>query len=416
MTPTNPGTLEEFIPASQIEVSRFLAENAVTSQKQIFPVGGRTSLSVCCPSNHVGTQICTSKLNRVIDYPVRDMTITVEAGMRIDQLNEIISAEGQRLPIDVPQSNRATVGGVIATNTNGPKRFAYGTIRDYVIGITAIDGTGNLFKSGGRVVKNVAGYDLGKMLIGSLGTLGVISQVSLNLRPKPEVFSTVWFEFDSYQNIDRALEAVTTSRTRPIAIEFCNSKAAKQIAAESRFELPCEHNIICVSFEGPKNEVEWQTNELMKEWSEFSPLNSQIVDSDSSIKLYNAFTEYQTSSDDPVTIKAVLLPSQMIRFVEAATDLNIAIQAHAADGVVFGHLPDSISSLEDVKQILNQLTEVITQSSGYLTIYQCESEWAESLPLYYSQPPGWSLMQELKGALDPHQLLNSQRFVGLVQT
>ncbi len=153
MSPTHSGSLEEFIPASQTELSRFMTENATTDQKQIFPVGGRTSLSVCCPSSQSGTQICTSQLNRVIDYPIRDMTITVEAGMRLDQLNEIISAEGQRLPIDVSQSNRATLGGVIATNTCGPRRFSYGTIRDYVIGISAIDGRGNLFKSGGRVVK-----------------------------------------------------------------------------------------------------------------------------------------------------------------------------------------------------------------------------------------------------------------------
>lgn len=415
MPPANSGILEEFVPASQTELSRFLTENAETSQKPIFPVGGRTSLSVCCPASQSGTQICTSKLNRVIDYPVRDMTITVEAGMRLDQLTEIIAAEGQRLPVDVPQSNRATLGGVIATNTNGPKRFAYGTIRDYVIGLSAIDGTGNLFKSGGRVVKNVAGYDLRKMLVGSMGTLAVISQVSLNLRPKPEVLSTVWFAFDSFQKTDRALEAITTSRTRPTAVEFCNSKAARQIAAESRLDLPCEHNIICVSFEGPRNEVDWQTKQLMEEWNEFSPLSSQIVDTSSSSRLYNAFIEYQTSSDDPVTLKAIVLPSQMMNFVEAATELNIAIQAHAADGVVFGHLPDSVSSLEDVKQILNQLQKGINPGTGYLTIYQCESEWAESLPLFCSEPPGWDLMQELKIALDPHQLLNSQRFSGLVQ-
>lgn len=416
MSSTQSGSLEEFIPASQTELSRFMTDNASTSQRQVFPVGGRTSLSVCCPSSLSGIQVCTSQLNRVIDYPVGDMTITVEAGMRIDELNEIISAEGQRLPIDVPQSNRATLGGVIATNTSGPKRFSSGTIRDYVIGTSAIDGTGNLFKSGGRVVKNVAGYDLKKMLVGSLGTLSIISQVSLNLRPKPETLSMVWFAFDSYQNIDRALEALITSGTRPTAIEYCNSKAARQIAAESRFELPCEHNVICISYEGSSNEVKWQTNKIIDEWKEFSPLSAQVVDPEHTTRLYNAFVEYQTSSDDPVTLKAVVLPSQMMKFVEAATELNIAVQAHAADGIVFGHLPDSASSLEDVKHILNQLKKEPSLQTGYLTIYQCESEWAEALPLFCSSPPGWSLMQEIKNALDPHQLLNSKRFAELVET
>ncbi|WP_144986511.1 FAD-binding oxidoreductase [Gimesia aquarii] len=416
MSSTQSDSLEEFIPASQTELSRFMTDNAATSQKQIFPVGGRTSLSVCCASSLSGIQVCTSQLNRVIDYPVRDMTITVEAGMRIDHLNEIVSAEGQRLPVDVPQSNRATLGGIIATNTSGPKRFSYGTIRDYVIGTSAVDGTGNLFKSGGRVVKNVAGYDLKKMLVGSLGSLAIISQVSLNLRPKPETLSMVWFTFDSYQKIDRALEALTTSGTRPTAIEYCNSKAARQIAAESRFELPCENDVICISYEGSNNEVHWQTNKIIEEWKEFSPLSAQIVDSDHATRLYNAFVEYQTSSDDPVTLKAVVLPSQMLKFVEAATELNIAVQAHAADGIVFGHLPDSASSLEDVKHILNRLKKEPSLQTGYLTIYQCESEWAEALPLFCSSPPGWSIMREMKNAFDPHQLLNSRRFAELVET
>lgn len=415
MSPTHSGSLDEFVPASQTELSRFLTENATTSQQQIFAVGGRTSLSVCCPASQSGTLVCTSQLDRVIDYPVRDMTITVEAGMRLDQLNALVSAEGQRLPIDVPQSNRATLGGVIATNTCGPRRFSYGTIRDYVIGISAIDGKGNLFKSGGRVVKNVAGYDLGKMLVGSLGTLAVISQVSLNLRPKPESMCMVWFAFDSCHNADLALEAMTTSGTRPTAVEYCNSKAARQIAAESRFELPSEHHIICVCYEGPANVVNWQADRIQEEWTAFSPLSSQKVEGEHATRLYSAFTEYQTSSDDPVTLKAVVLPSQMMKFVEAATELNIAVQAHAADGIVFAHLPDSASSLEDVKQILNQLQKAISPQTGHLTIYQCESEWAESLPLFCAAPPGWSLMQQLKNALDPVQLLNAKRFSELAE-
>ena len=415
MSPLQSGLQEEFVPASQTELSRFMTENAAANHRQLFPVGGRTSLAVCCPASQTGIQLCTSQLNRVVDYPVKDLTITVEAGMRIDELNKMISSEGQRLPLDIPQSNRATIGGVIATNTSGPKRFSYGTIRDYVIGISAIDGQGNLFKSGGRVVKNVAGYDLGKMLVGSLGTLAVISQVSLNLRPKPQTMSMVWFQFDSCQTVEQALEAIVTSGTRPIAVEYCNAKAARQIAAEARLELPADQHILCVCFEGPENEVRWQTNQIASEWKQYPPLSVQSVETEEATRLYNAFTEYQTSSDDPVTLKAILLPSQMMKFVEMASQLNIAVQAHAADGIVFGHLPDSASSLDDVQQIFNQLKTTIDSKTGYLNIYQCESDWSDSLPLFCSPPAGWDLMKQFKNALDPEHLLNSQRFNELVQ-
>ena len=114
------------------------------------------------------------------------MTITVEAGVTMRTLADLLAKERQRLPVDVPQAERATIGGVIATNWNGPRRYGEGIVRDFVIGISAVDGRGLPFKGGGRVVKNVAGYDFCKLLTGSLGTLGVITQVTLRLKPIPE--------------------------------------------------------------------------------------------------------------------------------------------------------------------------------------------------------------------------------------
>src|SRR6185295_16370910 len=132
--------------------------------------------------------------------------ITVEAGIRIDELARVLAAEKQRLPIDVPQAHRATLGGVAATNASGSRRFGLGTIRDYVIGVSAVDASGRMFKAGGRVVKNVAGYDLCKMLVGSLGTLALITQLTLKLRPLPESTTLLWATFDRLGTIDEVLE------------------------------------------------------------------------------------------------------------------------------------------------------------------------------------------------------------------
>ena len=119
-----------------------------------------------------GRTLDLTGLNRIVDYTPRDMTIVVEAGVRMADLAATLAAEGQHLPIDVPRAGEATIGGVVATNWSGPRRYGHGTIRDYVIGIHAVDGRGTPFKGGGRVVKNVAGYDFCKLLTGSLGTLG----------------------------------------------------------------------------------------------------------------------------------------------------------------------------------------------------------------------------------------------------
>src|SRR5262249_30396089 len=167
--------MDEFLPATQTELCRRIAENAAGPARPIYPAGGRTAMSFGRPIEQPGLVLSTTGLQKVIDYPARDMTVTVEAGSRMDDRGKPLESETerQRLPIDAPQAHRATLGGVAATNASSSRRYGLGTMRDYVIGISAVDASGNLYKAGGRVVKNVAGYDLCKMLVGSLGTLAV---------------------------------------------------------------------------------------------------------------------------------------------------------------------------------------------------------------------------------------------------
>ena len=165
-------------PGCAVDVGDLIRQ-ASASDSAIYPVGGQTKIGLGYPPTKPGQAVDLRGLAQVIDFPARDMTITVQAGITIAVLRETLAREKLRLPIDVPQPDRATLGGILACNTSGPRRFGYGTLRDYVIGITALNDEGREFKAGGRVVKNVAGYDLCKLLVGSLGTLGIITQVTL---------------------------------------------------------------------------------------------------------------------------------------------------------------------------------------------------------------------------------------------
>ena len=138
-----------------------LVRRAAADGQAVYPLGGRTMLDLGLPPTKPGVAIDLTALDQVIDYPARDMTITVQAGITIARLQEILAKENQRLPIDVPNPDQATLGGAIATNASGPRRYGHGTFRDYVIGITVVNDEGQEVKAGGRVVKNVAGYDLG---------------------------------------------------------------------------------------------------------------------------------------------------------------------------------------------------------------------------------------------------------------
>src|SRR5579871_5747748 len=156
------------------------------SAEAIYPVGGRTLLHVGLAASRQGTIVDLRKLDKVVDYPARDMTVTVQAGITVARLAQVLRSEGQRLPVDVPWAEEATLGGALAVNISGPRRFGWGTFRDYVIGIRMVNDQGEEFKAGGRVVKNVAGYDICKLAIGSLGTLGIITEVTLKVRPLAE--------------------------------------------------------------------------------------------------------------------------------------------------------------------------------------------------------------------------------------
>jgi glycolate oxidase FAD binding subunit len=339
------------------------------------------------------------------------MTITVEAGLRMEELAALLAAERQRLPLDIAQPSRATLGGAIATNTSGPRRFGCGTFRDYVIGISAIDARGRLFKAGGRVVKNVAGYDLCKLLVGSRGTLAIITQVTLKLRPQPETSALLWITFDLFSEIENALERLLLSETRPVAVEVLNAAAAELIAAEARCELPTGAAALCLGVEGTAREVHWQMERLRRELAPYNPLDWELLSESDAPRLWTALTEFQTCSDDPLTFQANLLPSGCMEFVDLATRLGVAVQVHAGNGILIGQLPDEIVTPEAAEALLNQLRPLARRGRGNLVVLNCDPEWKTRLPVCGEPESAWPLMKRLKQTLDPDNLLNPGRFM-----
>jgi glycolate oxidase FAD binding subunit len=400
---------DEFTPTTAQELARFVAENARGAPRALYPAGGRTARLYGYPPAREGVTVATSELTRVVDYPSRDMTITVEAGLRVEILQDLLKAEGQRLAVDVAQAHRATLGGAIATNTSGPGRFGNGTFRDYVIGISAVDGQGRLFSAGGRVVKNVAGYDLCKLLVGSLGTLAIITQVTLKLRPRPETRRLVWGTFDKMPTIDQALQALLTSQTRPVALEVLNSKAAWQLQSELHAPLPAEQPVLCVAFEGTNRETAWQDQVLRQELATYRPQDLVTVEEEAADKLWSALVEYQATSDDPVTFQATLPPSRVLEFVSAAGEADIAVQAHAGNGIVIGHLNDRCATAEEAAAQVAPLRALAERRGGALVILNCDHAWKSRLPVFGRERGDWGLMRRVKGALDPHGLLNPGR-------
>ncbi len=196
----------------------------------IYPQGGATALDYGGVPARPGVAVDLRGLDRVVDYPAADMTITIESGITLDRLRKTLAEQGQRLVLEAPQSSRATLGGIFATNASGPRRFGLGRPRDQIIGIRFVDARGESIKGGGRVVKNVAGYDLPRLLTGSMGTLGIIAEMTLKVRPLPEASALAWCRFHRLLDAAQAVDRLNTSNTRPVAIELMNGPAASRIA------------------------------------------------------------------------------------------------------------------------------------------------------------------------------------------
>jgi glycolate oxidase FAD binding subunit len=203
-------TPETVQPSSDVELARVLADAARRGLK-VSPRGGGTKSDWGCPPQRVDLVLSTLGLNRVLEHAAGDMTCTVEAGCTIAALQQVLAQQGQRLALDPHWPDRATVGGVLATNDSGPLRHAFGSARDLLLGVTVALPDGTLARSGGTVVKNVAGYDLPKLMIGGYGTLGVITQATFRLHPLPRETRTYVLTAPSFAQAEQFIGAVRAS-------------------------------------------------------------------------------------------------------------------------------------------------------------------------------------------------------------
>src|SRR5712692_779425 len=196
--------------------------------------GGGTKSDWGRPAGRVDTILDMRGLARVLEHQHGDMTATVEAGATLRDVNRALRQHGQWLPLDPPHADDATIGGILATNDSGPLRHRYGTPRDLVIGIQLATTDGALSKAGGRVVKNVAGYDLGKLVTGSFGSLAAIVSATFKLSPRPAASKTLRLDVPDAAALAQVVRTVMASQLEPIAFEVCVSNSVANVAQAFR--------------------------------------------------------------------------------------------------------------------------------------------------------------------------------------
>src|SRR5580692_7775362 len=219
-----PSTSEELCDALR-------AANA--SKRTIELFGTNSKHLMAGPVAPANVRITTAGMKRLLQYEPRDLTVSVESGMPFAELNSQLARNGQMIPLDGPYSDSATVGGMVAANISGARRRHYGTARDLVIGMKFATLEGKLVQSGGMVVKNVAGLDMGKLMIGSFGTLAAIASVNFKLTPRPVVSRTVLFAFEDVATALEARNSAIRGALTPVAVEILNPILSAQIGLKN---------------------------------------------------------------------------------------------------------------------------------------------------------------------------------------
>jgi glycolate oxidase FAD binding subunit len=387
-------------PTTVGELASWIKQTALAG-KAIYPVGGSTRVDLGHSPIKSGLGVDLRGLNQIIDYPARDMTITVQAGITLEALQAKLSTENQWLPIDVPLPHHATLGGSIATNSSGSRRFGQGTFRDYIIGISAINSDGEEFKAGGRVVKNVAGYDLMKLLTGSLGTLGIITQVTLKVKPRPAKSLIVVIPVQNTSDLEMIGTAIRTTRTRPICFDLINQNAAKDL-----IELSSDWAFL-VGYEDSIQAVEWQISHLPTELPVEIRNTIKVADTTDATTIFAKLRNYPLLPNTGITLKLNLLTSESIATSQwlAQQVPEIAIKALVGNGIISAHLP-----ADAAEKILGILTR-LQGAQGNLVVERAPEAIKATLPIWGRSTPDRELMKKIKLAFDPKNIFNPGRFV-----
>ena len=376
--------------------------------RAIYPQGGKTSLDYGGTPARPGVAISTALMNRLIDYPYADMTITVEAGMTLSALSGILAAQQQRLLVDAPFSDRATIGGIYATGTSGPRRFGAGRPRDQIIGVSFVTSEAVVVKGGGRVVKNVAGYDLPKLLTGSLGTLGMIAQLTLKVRPIPEKSAIAWVCCRNLEAVSEALDRLNVSETRPIAVELLNAPAALEISKDRG--LPTGDAVLAVGYEENAPTVSWQLDRLK---SELKKVDVTIVGDGETSRLWASLIGFQALAMGPLSFVANVRPSSVVSFVARLDPSVWAVQTHAGNGIIRGHMRADLS-LNAATPLIGEIRRAAVADGGNLVLSRCPADWKELLRVWGEDRADWAIGGRVKAALDPRHAMNPGRFVGRI--
>ncbi len=366
----------------------------------VVPAGRGARLGQGKPLERLDVVVSTAQMDRIVDHAAADMTLTVEAGATLAAVNRALRPSGQWLPFDPPLDSETTIGGLVATQASGPVRQAFGTVRESILGLRAVLPDGTAVKSGGRVVKNVAGYDLHRLFAGSFGTLGLVVEATFKLRPLPEARRLLAFRGPSLDHLCEFALEIGGSPLAPELLDWIDDG---------------EHEpVLFVGLAGLAEEVGAAADHVEERRNRFDGIEQAAPIEEASLRA--RLDSVARPGSSAVVLRAGTRPAALGTWLGTALascrGAAARLSAHAHAGVGVARLRLDEPDLQRLAGGIGELRGSAVGQGGYLVIESAPTEWKRGLDVWGTPPSGLELMRGIKEAFDPDHRFAPGRFVG----
>ena len=411
----SPGTIDE--------TSKVVAY-AYAEKLAVIPIGNGTKMGLGGIPKQADILLSTRRLNRYTDYDIANLTVGVECGVTLAEAQAKLAGEGKGyfLALDPPHTQYATLGGIVATNDSGPKRFIYGTSRDFILGIKAVFPNGDIVVAGGKAVKNVAGYDMTKMLIGSMGALGIICGITFRIIPRLDAEATLLVPFNGLKEAAGFLHKILHSKYYPASLELINAKMAASFGATAALK---GKYVAAIALEGIEEAVARQNADLGEMGRQEGASEVVTLKGDAHRDFWIAYRDFtgELAKTHPnlISLKANFALSKVAEMVGAfegavrEAGLDCALCCRAGNGILFAALPlgdDLGAKTAAVVGLIGNLTAEAVKNEGNLIVERAPRTIKEKVNVWGQTRSDVVVVRRLKEKLDPSGILNPGRYVG----
>jgi glycolate dehydrogenase FAD-binding subunit len=412
-----PGTIDE--------VSKVVAY-ASQEHRAIVPRGNGSKMKMGGIPQKMDIVLSTRRLNRITDRDCENLTLSAESGLTLGEVQQGLAkvGKGYFLPLDPPFTGQATLGGIVATNSSGPKRLLYGSARDMMIGAKAVFPNGDIVVSGGKTVKNVSGYDMCKLLIGSFGTLGILCEMTFKLLPLPEKEATLGVSFAALEDADEFVRELRGGQLIPSSIEILNGLAVQKMGTS--ISMPPNGNyLVAVGLEGVAESIDRQVSEMSEMGRKHGTLEAVTLDAEKHQAFWVALRDFSLrlmgEDSNVISMKSNFLISKcgevLGSYEKIAQGLgaHCAFVSHAGNGIVYSHaLPGKSfrSKVDSFVELIEKLTAEAVKNGGSLVVESSPLSIKKRVDVWGPSRSDYPVVRRLKERIDPAGILNIGRFVG----